>query len=210
MYAEDLIRRRPALLESREDIEAAFGLLKDCYNNNNKVLLAGNGGSMADSQHIAGELMKRFVAKRGLDAGFVQELSLYGADGEYLAGKLQGALPAIALDASPLTSAIINDSGTADIAFAQMVCGLGKPGDVFWGISTSGNSRNVCLAAVTAQALGMRVLGLTGAGGGKLKGISDVCVCVPETETYKIQELHISVYHTLALMLEDEFFGGTS
>jgi D-sedoheptulose 7-phosphate isomerase len=162
---------------------------------------------MADSQHIAGELMKRFSIKRPLEYSLVESLNNYGEDGKYLSVMLEGALPAIALDAAPLSSAVINDSGCGDTAFAQMICGLGNPGDVFWGISTSGNARNIILAAITAKAKGLQVLGMTGDSGGKLIKLSDACICVPEDETYKIQELHLPVYHSICLMLENEFFG---
>ena len=207
MVIADLASRHPMLASIQSDVVAAFELLKICYKSGGKLLVAGNGGSMADSQHIVGELMKRFVQKRPLEKQFVQSLKDYGEDGEYLSDMLEGALPAIALDAAPLTSAVANDSGCGDTAFSQMLCGLGVPGDVFWGISTSGNARNVCLAAITAKSKGMHVLGMTGKSGGKLKDISDVCIRVPEDETYKVQELHLPVYHALCLMLEHEFFG---
>ena len=207
MVINDLIKRYPALEGTRNDFESAFNLLKECFSSGSKLLVAGNGGSMADSQHIVGELMKRFSIKRSLSNQLIQELLVYGDDGRYLAEMLEGALPAIALDAAPLTSAVVNDSGCGDTAFAQMINGLGKPGDVFWAITTSGNSRNVYLAAITARALGMKVLALTGMSGGIIKGIADVSICVPETETYKVQELHLPIYHALCLMLENEFFG---
>ena len=210
MLLNDLAKRYPVLVPAIGDISGAFNLLCSCYKAGGKLFAAGNGGSMADSQHIVGELMKRFVQKRPLEDHFLQSLKSYGEDGGYLSDMLEGALPAISLDAAPLTSAIANDSGCGDTAFSQMVYGLGRQGDVFWGISTSGNAHNVYLAAITAKAKNMRVLGMTGRSGGKLKSVSDVCICVPEDETYKVQELHLPIYHTLCLMLEHEFFGKLS
>ena len=92
------------------------------------------------------------------------------------------------------------------LCFAQQINGCGKPGDVFLGISTSGNSKNMLFAATTALAKGMKVIGLTGAKDSRLMDMSDVCIKAPQTETYMIQELHLPIYHCLCLMLEDKFF----
>jgi D-sedoheptulose 7-phosphate isomerase len=206
-YIDLLIRRYPLLKAVRGDVARAYQLLENCYENAGKLLIAGNGGSAADADHIVGELMKGFRKQRKIPTELAQKLEKTGgADGLSIAEKLQGALPAIALhNHAALNTAYLNDVDGL-FCFAQQVYGFGKEGDVFWGISTSGNSKDVLYAAVTAKALGMKVIGLTGRDGGKLKTISDVAVVVPETETYMIQELHLPVYHCLCLMLEDFFF----
>ena len=169
--------------------------------------MAGNGGSAADAEHIVGELMKGFKLPRKPETGFAERLVAENQElGSALAENLQGALPAIALDGHPaLSTAYMNDCEPL-LRFAQQVNGYGKSGDVFLGISTSGNSKNVLFAATTAHAKGMKVIGLTGAKDSKLKDMSDVCIKAPQTETYMIQELHLPIYHCLCLMLEDRFF----
>ena len=173
-----------------------------------KMLIAGNGGSAADSEHIAGELMKRFKTPRPVTPEFAEKLkAIDPVRGEQLAKNLERGLMAIPLVAhEALTTAYINDVDGYGV-FAQQLLGFGRPGDVFLGISTSGNSKNVIPATVVARALGMKVIGLTGAKGGELAQVADVAVRVPETETYMIQELHLPVYHCWCLMLEDKFFG---
>ena len=160
------------------------------------------------AEHIVGELMKGFKLPRKPQAEFAEKLVRENAElGTVLAKSLQGALPAIALDGHPaLSTAYMNDCEPL-LCFAQQVNGYGKTGDVFLGISTSGNSKNVLYAATTAHAKGMKVIGLTGAKNSKLEQMSDVCIKVPQTETYMIQELHLPVYHCLCLMLEERFFG---
>lgn len=203
----DLLGRYPQLSVCKEDICHAFDLLSDSYKNNGKLLVCGNGGSAADAEHIVGELMKGFKNPRRLDGQYQERLkNVDDVLGDRLADQLQGALPAIALDGhSALTTAYMNDCDPL-LCFAQQVNGYGKEGDVLLGISTSGNSKNVIYAAVTAKAKGMKVIGLTGKKDSKLSELADVCIQVPETETYKIQELHLPVYHCLCLMLEEEFF----
>ena len=204
---DELIKRYPILERVREDIEAVYGILERCYENGGKLLIAGNGGSAADAEHIVGELMKGFVKRRPVTEEMKEALEK--ADpvrGKELSEKLQGGLPAIALvDHAALSTAFANDVDGM-LSYAQQVNGYGKPGDVFLGISTSGNAENVMYAAVTAKAKGMQVVGLTGQDGGKLAGIADAAVIVPEIETYKIQELHLPVYHALCLMLEHRFY----
>ncbi|MDN0080645.1 SIS domain-containing protein [Bacteroides gallinaceum] len=204
----DLLSRYPLLKVCEERIEKSFLLLKQSYTDGGKLLICGNGGSAADAEHIVGELMKGFKSLRLLDEASQQKLKdIDKEEGSLLAENLQGALPAIALDGHPaLTTAYINDCNPL-LCFAQQVNGYGREGDVLIGISTSGNSQNVIYAAVTAKAKGMKVVGLTGAKDSKLSKLADVCIQVPETETYKIQELHLPVYHCLCLMLEEEFFG---
>ena len=193
-----LVKRYPALKSIEQSIIDAYLVMEECYENGGKLLIAGNGGSAADSEHIAGELMKRFKTPRPVKKEFADKL--IGIDpvrGKQLANNLECSLKAIPLVAhEALTTAYIND-----------VDGLGRKGDVFLGISTSGNSKNVLLATVVARALGIKVIGLTGAKGGELAEVADVAVKTPETETYMIQELHLPIYHCWCLMLEDKFFG---
>ena len=204
---DELIKRYPILERVREDIDVVYGILERCYENGGKLLIAGNGGSAADAEHIVGELMKGFVKRRPVTEEMKEALEK--ADpvrGKELSEKLQGGLPAIALvDHAALSTAFANDVDGM-LSYAQQVNGYGKPGDVFLGFSTSGNAENVMYAAVTAKAKGMKVVGLTGKDGGKLAGIADAAVIVPEMETYKIQELHLPVYHALCLMLEHRFY----
>ncbi len=203
-----LIERYPKLAVCKEDIKKAYELLETAYSNGRKLLVCGNGGSASDSEHIVGELMKEFKLKRKVYSDQATALKAIDPElGQVLADNLQGALPAICLTGhSSLTTAFMNDAN-ADLVFAQQVNGYGKSGDVFLGISTSGNSKNVLYAAVNAKAKGLKVIGLTGAKESKLMKYADVCIRVPETETYKIQEYHLPVYHCLCLMLEEKFFG---
>ena len=188
-----LVERYPSLEAVKEEIIAAYLLMETCYECGGKLLVAGNGGSAADAEHIVGELMKGFKMSRKLNPDFAE--------------KLQCALPAIALNGhTALSTAYMNDCDPL-LCFAQQVNGYGKAGDVFLGISTSGRSKNVLFAATTAHAKGMKVIGLTGAKASKLKDMSDVCIMAPQTENYMIQELHLPIYHCLCLMLEDKFYG---
>ena len=214
-HLDDLIHRYPKLLSCRNDIARAYEAIAAAYRRGGKLLVCGNGGSAADSDHIVGELMKNFVVKRGLDPQLKSEIEgvaadLYpdeGAIGAGLTGNLNGALPAIALTQhAALNFACINDN-SADVTFAQQVLGLGAKGDVFLGITTSGNSKNVIYAAIVAKAKGLGTVALTGRDGGRIKSLVDVCVVAPEEETYKIQELHLPIYHALCLALERSFFG---
>lgn len=204
---EELFVRYPVLEKNREDILKAYEVLETCYRTGGKLLVAGNGGSCADAEHIVGELMKGFKKRRPLSEELQRRLAMEDTNhGAELARSLQGSLRAIALDGHPgLSTAFANDVDGM-LSYAQQVNGYGKPGDVFLGISTSGNAENVMYAAVTAKAKGMKVVGLTGKDGGKLAGIADAAVIVPEMETYKIQELHLPVYHALCLMLEHRFY----
>ena len=207
-HLDVLIRRYPQLEICREDIKKAFFLLETAYQSGRKLLVCGNGGSASDSEHIVGELMKEFKLKRKVYSDHAAVLKKIDPElGQTLAEHLQGALPAISLTGhSSLQTAYVNDA-VPELVFAQQVNGYGKPGDVFLGISTSGNSKNVLYAAVNAKAKGLKVIGLTGAKENKLMKYTDVCIRVPENETFKIQELHLPVYHCLCMMLEDHFFG---
>ena len=207
-YIDLLILKYPQLIVVKDCIVEAYQILEESYTNDGKLLVAGNGGSAADAEHIVGELMKGFVNPRRLEAEYSDALITVNKElGRVLSENLQGALPAIALDGHlALTTAYLNDCEPL-LCFAQQVNGYGRKSDVFLGISTSGNSRNILYAATVAKAKGMKVIGLTGEKDSKLSEISDTCIQVPETETYKIQELHLPVYHCLCLMLEDTFFG---
>ena len=203
-----LIERYPKLELIKQDIINAYLVLEECYEHDGKLLIAGNGGSAADSEHMAGELMKRFKIPRPVTAEMVERLKAVDAErGSELARNLERGLTAIPLVAhEALTTAYINDVDGLGV-FAQQLFGYGRRGDVFLGISTSGNSKNVMSATVVARAMGIKVIGLTGANGGELASVADVAIKVPETETFMIQELHLPVYHCLCLMLEDRFFG---
>jgi len=207
-HIDTLISRYPKLEVCREDIIKAFEILVQCYQQDHKLLIAGNGGSAADAEHIAGELMKRFKISRKIPADFAEKLiNIDPERGKNLAVNLERGLMAIPLVAhEALTTAYINDVDGLGV-FAQQLYGFGRKGDVFLGISTSGNSKNVMSATVVARALGIKVIGLTGVNGGELATVADVVIKVPENETYRIQELHLPVYHCLCLMLEDLFFG---
>lgn len=208
-HVNDLIKRYPILQNIRDSIIDAYLIMEDCYNHDGKILIAGNGGSAADSEHMAGELMKRFKIARPVSLEFSQKLKkIDPIRGGYLAKNLERALMAIPLVAhEALTTAYLNDVDGVGV-FSQQLFGFGRKGDVFIGISTSGESKNVISATVVARALGIKVIGLTGKDGGELGKVADVVVKVPESETYKIQELHLPIYHCWCLMLEDKFFGG--
>lgn len=210
-HIDMLISRYPVLEELRENICLAYQTMEQCYINGGKLLVAGNGGSAADAEHIVSELMNDFILPRSVGEDFSRKLREADPElGAVLAEKLQGALPAIALNGhAALITAYVND-GDPQLCFAQQVNGYGNPGDVFLAISTSGNSKNVLYAATVARAKGMHVIGLTGGKENKLAAISDVCIGVPATVTYQIQELHLPVYHCLCRMLEERFFGEQS
>ena len=195
-HIDTLIDRYPKLIVCKDDIIRAYEILLESYEKGGKLLVAGNGGSASDSEHIVGELMKEFCLKRKVYADQAEAMKAIDLDmGQTLAENLQGALPAICLTGhSSLTTAFMNDAN-ADLVFAQQVNGYGMPNDVFLGISTSGNSKNIVYAAITAKAKGLKVIGLTGQSDSKMSRLTDCCIRVPEIETYKVQELHLPVYH---------------
>ena len=197
---EELFERYPQLKGCEGEIKKAFELLLACYEGGGKVLTCGNGGSAADAEHIVGELLKKFRKHRDIDAAVAAKLPAE------LAAKLEGALPAVSLvSMSGILTAFANDVAW-ETAFAQQVYGLGAAGDVLIALSTSGNSANCVAAAQVAKAKGMKVVALTGADGGKLAALADAAIRVPERETYKVQELHLPVYHALCAALEDRLF----
>ena len=208
MHLQELVRRFPVLADSAPALAQAVAMVGASLDAGGTLYVCGNGGSAADSEHIAGELMKGFLHRRPLSAAAAAGLKdTFGADGAYLAAKLQCGLRAVALTGHPaLATAVANDNG-GDLVFAQQLQALGRRGDVLLGITTSGNSRNVLLAAMTARSLGVKVIGMTGQGGGKLAALADLMLCVPERETFKIQELHLPLYHALCAMLETRAFG---
>lgn len=200
--------RYPVLAPMKEQIAAFFDVIRESYENGGKLIIGGNGGSCSDAEHIVGELMKGFKLLRPLDEVARQKLcAVDPVLGAELADKLQGGLPAVALSSHPaLNTAYLNDV-SGDMMYAQQVNSLGKPGDVFLAITTSGTALNLRYAAVTAKAKGMKVLALTGKTGGAFNDLADINLVMPCNETYQIQELHLPVYHCLCLLLEDHFFG---
>ena len=204
MLGERYLKLAPVL----PDVETVYTGLEETYAKGGKLMIAGNGGSCADSEHIVGELMKSFILPRKIAPELREKLCRISPKlGEALGNALQQGLPAIALTGhNGLTTAYANDCNP-EFVYAQQLLGFGKKGDCFLGITTSGNSQNVLAAAVTAKAMGIRVIGLLGRDGGAMLPLCDAAVVVPETETFKIQELHLPVYHALCLELEDHFFG---
>ena len=206
-FIKELVERYPALSVCKADIESAAKAIIDSYEAGGKLLVAGNGGSAADSDHITGELLKSFIKKRNPEKEFLESLSEIDQEtGKYLEDKLQGSLPAVALsNNSALMTASLNDVD-GNVMFAQQVMGLGKKGDVFLGITTSGNSKDIIYALVVAKAKGLKTIALTGKDGGKAKTIADISIVVPQEETFKIQELHLPIYHALCLTVEEHFW----
>ncbi len=204
---EILIERYPVLAVCKDDVKKAIEVMIAAYEKGGKVLLCGNGGSCADCDHIVGELMKGFLKKRPMNDA--QKREMLGACEELdeeLLSKLQCGLPAISLPSITALGSAFNNDVDPELTYAQAAFALGKRGDVFVGLSTSGNAKNVFAAAKVAKAMGMTVISFTGAGGGKLATVADVAIKVPETETYKIQELHLPVYHTICADVEEYFF----
>ncbi len=205
---DQLIERYPALEVCREDLVKAVEAICASYRQGHKLLVCGNGGSAADAEHIVGELMKGFLLKREIDdVMYARMKKVCPAEADYLRDNLQGALPAVSLvDEIGLNTAFANDQAP-DLAFAQQVLGMGNAGDVLLGISTSGNSANVVYAVQMAKVRDMKSIVLTGRRGGRLRPMADIVICVPEDETYRIQEYHLPVYHMLCIAVENEFFG---
>lgn len=203
----DLIGRYPVLAACKEEIAAARSTLVACYGAGGKLLLCGNGGSAADCDHIAGELGKAFLKKRPIPASRRDGMAALCPEVAPLLDRLEDALPAIPLAAMTALLTAYGNDREAELSFAQAVLALGKPGDVLLAISTSGNSKNILAAAKVARAIGMQVIALTGKGGGALAALSDITIAVPEGETYRVQELHLPIYHDLCAKIEEHFFG---
>lgn len=203
---DDCIKRYPQLKICQDEMLLAVASLISSFEKGGKLLICGNGGSCSDAEHISGELLKGFLKKRPLPVKKREEMSARCPQAVDLLKFLQEGLPAIPLPSLiSLNSAYSNDVDPSMI-YAQGVLSLGKPGDSFLGISTSGNSQNVYKAAIIAKSLGISVISLTGESGGRLKNISEICIRVPETETYKVQELHLPVYHVICALIEEHFF----
>jgi D-sedoheptulose 7-phosphate isomerase len=207
MILKELVARYPALAGVEDDVRAAYDILHDCFAAGGRVYLCGNGGSAADCEHMAGELLKCFKLPRPMKDEFKAVLSSYGEDGEVLANGLEGGLPVVSLTGHIAFSTAFQNDNTPALVFAQQVNAYGQEGDVLVVFSTSGNSKNCIYATICAKAKGMKVVTLTGGTGGKLAPMSDVAVVVPAKETYQVQEFHLPVYHCLCAMLEEEFFG---
>ncbi len=209
---DSLLKQAPEVAPCLPDLERAFGLLRRAFREGGKLLVCGNGGSAADSEHIVGELMKGFTRRRPLPRHEREHLqALYPREGRYLADHLQGALPAISLASqTSLITAVANDID-AEMVFAQQVYGYGRPGDVLLAISTSGNSKNVLHALRVARAAGLTTIGLTGPGGGEMLALCDVALRVPSQPSWpggiaEIQRAHQALYHAICHRLEEEFF----
>lgn len=203
----ELIQNYPSLEVCLPQIDKAVASLIACYANHHKVLVCGNGGSAADSEHIVGELMKGFLLNRKLDVSIQQDLKkLFPERADYLISNLQGALPAISLVSQTSLSTAFSNDKAPDLAFAQQVLGYGEVGDILLGISTSGNSSNVLYASQIAKYKGMSIISLTGRSGGKLRELSDVLIAAPADETFKIQEFHLPIYHAICAAIENESF----
>ena len=204
----NLMKRHPELSVCETAIISAYKLLVRCFSSGHRLYVCGNGGSAADALHITGELMKSFAMKRRLDDEFIKQANdTFPIEAEQLINNLQGALPVYALVENVVFSSAYANDVDADYIFAQQIYCYARQGDVVFGISTSGNSINVINALMTAKARCAVTLGLTGMSGGRMAAFCDNCICVPETETYKVQELHMPVYHTLCRMLENHFWG---
>ena len=204
---KELFERYPELTVCKDSFEDAYRALLSCFRNGGKLLLAGNGGSAADSDHISGELNKSFMFRRALDEEFVRNLEgLYGDEGKELSKNLEGGLPAIPLMGMTATNSAFANDTDPKAAVAQLVQVLGRKGDVFLGITTSGNSENIVKAIMAARARGLTSIILTGEKGGRCRDMADICIRVPENETFKVQELHLPVYHALCLMIEADIF----
>jgi D-sedoheptulose 7-phosphate isomerase len=207
VYIQRLIERYPDLADCVEAIEQAYTLLVKAFQQRRKLLICGNGGSAADSEHIVGELMKGFRSRRSIpDSTRERLIAEWPQEGAYISEHLQGALSALSLSAHTAFATAFANDVAADLVFAQQVFGYGEPGDVLLCISTSGRSTNVCQAARVAQTLGLHTIGLTGRDGGLLATLCDIAICVPRSAVEDIQEMHLPVYHTLCLMLEAHFF----
>ena len=203
----ELMTRYPALEPCRADIENMIAVLTDSFRAGGKLLVCGNGGSAADCEHMAGELLKCFKLPRPMTDAFKAVLREYGEDGEVLAENLEGGLPVVSLTGHIAFSTAFQNDNTPALVFAQQVNAYGQAGDVLVVCSTSGNSKNCIYATICAKAKGMKVITLTGGTGGKLAPMSDTAIIVPTKETYQVQEYHLPVYHCLCAMLEEEFFG---
>ena len=183
-----------------DEVRTSANLITESFSNGNKLLLCGNGGSCADCEHIAGEMVKQFAKERPLNPEIVEKL------GPELSSELHGGLPALSLPSMIGFHTAFNNDNNPEFAFAQQVVAFGKANDVLWGISTSGNSKNVLHAVKTAKALGLKTIGLTGKNGGKLAQTADITIKAPADNVARIQELHLPIYHAICAFVEDKMF----
>jgi len=208
IFLEDLVKRYRELEILAPSIEKAAEMMIEAFANGHRLYVCGNGGSASDSEHIVGELMKGFVLKREIEPQFRAELvKRYGSEGEQMASRLQRGLPAMALTGSPALSTAFSNDVAPEMVFAQQLFVLGQPGDVFIGISTSGNSKNVVNCFKIAAAKGIKTIAFTGSGGGECGKMAECLLNVPANQTFLVQEYHLPVYHTLCLIVEDYFYG---
>lgn len=204
---DNLLCRYPILSTCKEDLEKSLLILLECHQKGHKIMICGNGGSAADSEHISGELLKGFMNKRTCSEEDIKNIGALGSEKDKVLSCLQKGIKAIPLPSlMSAFTAYINDVDP-DLVYAQLLYALGDKDDVLITISTSGNSKNTYYASLLGKALNIKVISLTGKDGGKLRNLSDICIKVPETETYKVQELHLPVYHYLCAALEEEVFG---
>lgn len=205
-FLDDLLNRYPSLKGCEKDIASAFDLLVKVFESGKKMIICGNGGSAADSEHLVGELMKSFIKRRELRAEEKEKFKQFGDAGDKIASELQGALPAISISTLTAFGTAYINTFNPELVFAQQVYGLGNEGDVLFVFSSSGSSKNIYNAVVTAKAKGLYVIGLTGESSGKIKDYCDVAIQMPAFLSPLVQEYYLPVYHTLAYMLEDYFF----
>ncbi|WP_176012819.1 SIS domain-containing protein [Victivallis sp. Marseille-Q1083] len=207
-HIEQLMKRRPELAGCREELISAIALLVETFSSGHRLFLCGNGGSCADAEHIAGELLKSFLLPRSLpESDRRQFKQRFGERGEAVAARLQCGLPTMTLHGHPgLLTAFANDVDPYNI-YAQQLYVFGNAGDLLLGISTSGNAENVARAMMTAQVKSIKTLLLTGADGGRCASLADLVIRVPERETYRIQECHLPIYHMLCQAVEEHFYG---
>jgi D-sedoheptulose 7-phosphate isomerase len=206
-FIDDLVRRYPSLEGLADKINNAAKMIINALQAGNTLYMCGNGGSASDAEHIAGELLKGFCSKRPMDSGMKHEFAAMGECGAELAEKLQCGLRAVSLVSHPAFLTAFANDVDASMIFAQQLFALGSKGDVVIGLTTSGNSENIYKCFTTARVMGIKTILLTGASGGKCSELADCIINVPENETFKIQEYHLPVYHTLCLMIEDSFYG---
>ena len=202
-----LLERYPALKDTAPEIEVAIKAIIETYKNNGKILLAGNGGSASDCEHMAGELMKSFVRKRKIDKKLKDKLiEIDPINGEYIGSTLESPLKAVALTSHPSLSTAYSNDRDPYLVFAQQLLGFGESGDIFIAFSTSGNSKNILSTTTLAKAMGIKIISMTGKNGGALALVSDIAIKAPSNETYRIQEYHLPIYHTICLEVEKHFF----
>lgn len=207
-YFNELICRYPELSDIEKDIREVYNLLKNCFKNNGTLFVCGNGGSASDGEHLVGELMKGFKLKREINEDLKNKFTeKFGEEGTDTAEKLQSGFKAISLGSHPAFITAFANDVDADLIFAQQLFVLGREGDVLMGFTTSGNSKNIVKAMEVASIKGIKTVLMTGASGGKAFKMADHSLKMPETETYKIQELHLPVYHAICLMIEEHFYG---